>query len=293
MKKSFYIGICATTISNGLLAGTIGALPEPNQYFFAGGGGSYTSAAVHKQTVYGRGVSRTYTAGVLTSIGSAAGTSSPFYQNQTNLSPHAQVGYLRHFNNTSYFWGAKFAYDYINTFLSDINMTIPQAGANTNVINGSITPFTGNYFVDSVQTHINHEFLLLALIGHSFEYSKVYLGIGPTVFGMQNRINQFVGYADYNGQQATDISGVPANLSKKYWQWGGAAQLGAIYSLNPTWFLDFSYTYAMVGRNTIKYVSPFTNQIGVDNLVGNSFIHPSQFESAQSFTISINGAFNV
>ncbi|WP_165481151.1 hypothetical protein [Legionella impletisoli] len=46
---------------------------------------------------------------------------------------------------------------------------------------------------------------------------------------MENNISQFVGFADYDGQQATDISGVPANLSKTHWKWGGAAKYHSIH----------------------------------------------------------------
>ena len=198
---------------------------------------------------------------------------------------------LQSFKNELNFWGAKFTYNYLNAHLSNNGMTIPQSGSNHIYSPSTSTVyFTGNYLVESVQTSINHELLLLAFIGHSFEYSKLYFGIGPSLFGMHSNINDLVGHADYvlPGQ---NISGVPAYLSKSMWEWGGAAQLGITYSLSSSWFLDFNYTYAGTARNTIKYVSPFTNTIDGQNTVGTSYINPSQRITVQSFGVSINKAF--
>ena len=289
MIKRCYMGLCAFVLSSSTFAGEMGAVSSlVDKNFFVGIGGGYNSANLEKQTVYGKGINSAYLGPVLTSSGSAAGTSNPFYQNESLFSPHAQAGYLRHFRDGTHFWGAKFVYDYLNAHLSNTDMTIPQAGSNYNYISGATTPFTGNYAVESVQTSVNHELLLLAFIGHSFKHSNMYFGIGPALFGMQSNIYHLIGYADYKGNPGTDISGAPVNLAKSVWEWGGAAQIGVTYSLSSSWFLDFNYTYAGTARNTIKYVSPFTNQILTDSLVGTSYINPSQQVAVQSFRISIN-----
>lgn len=291
MKKGFYIGLCALALSSSGFAGDMGASSSlPNQYFFAGLGGAYNDASLNKQTVYGKGVNSAYLNGVLQSQGSAAGTSSPFYQNEDLLSPHVQVGYLRDFENGINFWGAKFSYDYLNAHFSDSSMTIPQAGSNNNNINQTTTYFTGNYLVESVQTSINHELVLLGFIGHSFKHCKLYLGVGPSLFGMASKINDLVGHADYV-VPGENISGAPAYLSKSVWEWGGAGQVGITYSLASSWFLDFNYTYAATARNIIKYVSPFTNLIAGQNTVGTSYINPSQQIAVQSIGVSINTIF--
>ena len=268
--------------------GASSAISDKN--FFIGIGGNYNSVSLEKQTVYGKGVNSAYTGSVLSSSGSAAGTSSPFYQNESLFSPHVQAGYLKNFENGSNFWGAKFSYDYLNTHLSDKDMTIPQAGSNYKYGTQETIYFTGNYLVESVQTSINHELLLLAFIGHSFEHSRMYFGMGPSLFGMNSNVNHLVGHADYVIPGA-DISGAPAYLSKSMWQWGGAAQLGLTYALSSSWFIDVNYTYAATARNTIKYVSPFTNVIAGQNTVGTSYINPSQQIAVQSFGVSINKTF--
>lgn len=291
MIKGCYVGLCALAISNSACAGDMGASSSlPDKNFFAGIGGSYNSASLNKQTVYGKGVNSAYTGAVLTSSGSAAGTSSPFYQTETLFSPHAQIGYSKYFKNGVNFWGAKFAYDYLNAHLSDNSMTIPQAGSNDKYATQETVYFTGNYLVESVQTSINHELLLLAFIGHTFQHSKIYLGVGPSLFGMQSNINDLVGHADYV-VPGENISGAPAYLSKSMWEWGGAAQLGITYALSSSWFLDLNYTFAGTARNMIKYVSPFTNSIAGQNTVGTSYINPSQQIVVQSVGVSINKVF--
>jgi opacity protein-like surface antigen len=291
MRKGYYIGIYALALSGTVCAGDMGTLSSsPEKHFFIGIGGADNNASLDKQTIYGKGVNKAYISGVLQSQGSAAGTSSPFYENTNPFSPHAQVGYFQNFKNGINFWGAKFTYDYLNAHLADNNMTIPQAGSNNNVQTQQTTYFTGNYLVGSVQTSIKHELLLLAFIGHSFEHCKVYLGAGPSLFGMDSKVNNLVGHADYvlPGQ---NISGAPAYLSKSMWEWGGVGQIGITYSLSSSWFLDLNYTYAATARDTIKYVSPFTNLIAGQNTVGTSYINPSQQVAVQSFGVSINKVF--
>ncbi|MCX7117022.1 MAG: hypothetical protein NTW94_03790 [Legionellales bacterium] len=294
MTKGYHVGLCALVLSSAACAGEMGVIsPTASQGFYAGIGGGYHSANINDQLIYGKGVNSAYSniGNILTSTGSAAGYSNPFYQTNTLFSPNVQAGYLQHFGANDHFWGAKFVYDYLNAHFSNNNTNIAQAGSNYNVITGATTPFTGNYVVESVQTSINHEFLLLAYLGHSFKNSNLYFGIGPSLFGMDSNIYNLVGFADYKGMPGTDISGAAVSLSQSMWEWGGAAQLGLTYSLSPTWFLDFNYTYAGTGKNTIKYVSPFTNQIATDHLVGTSYINPSQWAAVQSVRVTINKSF--
>ena len=291
MIKGSYIGLCTLALSHIAFAGDMAtSSTSPDQHFYIGLGGNYNSSSIENQTVYGKGINNAYTGSILSSSGSAAGTSSPFYQNESRFSPHVQAGYLKYFKNEGDFWGAKFSYDYLNAHLSNDSMTIPQAGSNYKYATQETIHFTGNYLVESVQTSINHELMLLAYIGHSFHQTKVYLGAGPALLGMHSKINDLVGHADYV-VPGENISGAPAYLSQSMWEWGGAAQLGVTYPLSSSWFLDFNYTYAGTGKNKIKYVSPFTNQIAGQNTVGTSFINPSQRATVQSLSASINKVF--
>lgn len=290
MRNGYYMGLCTLVLSSAAFAGEMGEASAPEKHYFFGLGGAYNGANLDRQTIYGKGVNSAYLNGVLQSQGSAAGNSSPFYQNESVFSPHAQLGYMQNFKNGSDFWGAKFSYDYLDAHFSNNPMTIPQAGSNNNVQTQTITYFTGNYLVESVQTSINHELLLVGFIGHSFKSCNVYLGAGPALFGMDSRINNIVGHADYV-VRGENISGAPAYLSTSTWEWGGVGQVGLTYAISPTWFVDFNYTYAGTARNTLKYVSPFTNLIAGQNTAGTSYINPSQQIAVQTVSVSINKAF--
>ncbi|KTC66660.1 Uncharacterised protein (plasmid) [Legionella adelaidensis] len=292
MNKGYYLGIVFSTISHLVCAAEAGA-PMDKGTFFIGIGSSYNSNSLDNQTIYGKGVNNAYLGPILTSTGSADGYSNPFDQTVTRFSPLAQLGYWQYFKDGANFWGAKLLYNYVNASFANNNMTIAQAGSNYNLITGETTFFTGNYAVESAQTSINHEIKLLALLGHSLNRSNIYFGIGPSLVQMESNIYHLIGYADYKGNPGTNISGAPAYLSRSFWKWGAAGQLGMTYLLSPSWFLDFNFAYTKIFRNTINYVSPFTNHITPDNLFGTSYINPSQEAVIQSFSISINKMFDI
>jgi len=297
MKKGFCaVAVLGTLAASGLaVAGGMGS-SESKGNVFIGLGGSYNSVALANQKLYGKGVSQTFDRdGIHIDDGSAAGYSVPFNNDKNKLAPQVQTGYFKHFMDSALFWGGKFSYQYLDVTFSNDNMTIAQSGG---FINTSTTenlpssPFTGNYVVQSVQTSVNHDLLLLAFVGNSFKQSDIYLGVGPSVFGMQNKIYNLTGYADLEGV-TTNISGAPANFSKTMWVWGGAAQLGAAYHISPTWVFDFNYTYAITARDTVKYSAPFTNVTEVGNTqIGTSFIHSAQHIVVQSVMFSVNKVFS-
>ena len=174
MKKGTYITLCSLVLSYSAFAGSMGELSSlPDHLYYIGLGGNYNSSSLENQTIYGKGVNSAYTGAILTSSGSATGTSSPFYQTENRFSPHVQAGYLKYLNHDQTFWGGKFSYDYLNTHLSNNNMTIPQVGSNYKYATQETVYFTGNYLVESVQTSINHELMLLAYIGHSFQNTQI------------------------------------------------------------------------------------------------------------------------
>jgi hypothetical protein len=75
---------------------------------------------------------------------------------------------------------------------------------------------------------------------------------------------------------------------------GGAAVIGGTYFLDRSWFLDFSYSYAMTAKQRFNYFSPFTNPNGtngtviVGTLVGNS----AASITTQAITLSLNRTFD-
>ena len=146
--------------------------------------------------------------------------------------------------------------------------------------------------VRSFQTNIQQQMMFVPFVGRSFERSFVYAGAGPTLSQLRTNLNGLVGFADINGM-LTDVSGAPVNFSSSSWVFGGAAMVGGTYFLDPSWFLDFNYSYAMTSNHTDSFSSPFTNPNGANGtfitgtLVGTS----AGKVIRQTVTASINKAF--
>ncbi len=74
---------------------------------------------------------------------------------------------------------------------------------------------------------------------------------------------------------------------------GGAATIGATYFFDPTWFLDFNYTFAMTGDQALGYSSPFTNPNGTNGstVTGTLVDTSSGRVITQGVTATVNKAF--
>jgi hypothetical protein len=258
----------------------------PNTSFFAGLGGSYNSVNFGSQSVYTVGTTNTYSGGVLVDSGMAAGPASIFVPSQTTFAPIAQVGYFQHFIGSDWLWGGKFSYSYLGTTGATQNIIIPQTGAFT--AGGVVTPFSGNAIFGSYQTTLNQDMSFMVFGGRSFERGFFYFGAGPTLSEIQTKINGVTGFADINAMH-TMITTTPTSFSGSGWIFGGAAQIGATYFLDPTWFLDANYTYSMTGNQKSSYESPFTNAAMTEfgTLSGTS----SGKVIAQAVSLSINKTF--
>jgi opacity protein-like surface antigen len=263
----------------------------PESAFFLGLGGSYNSTDFGTQDVYAVGTSSVFLNGALFSTGSAAGPGTVQMGTETKFAPTVQGGYFRKFSGSDWLWGFKFTYSDLASSSTVGNVLLPQAGSNTTVA-GVTTPFTGTAVARTYQTTIDHQITFIPFIGDSFEKGFVYLGAGPTLSHTRTNVNGLVGFANVIGIP-TDISGAPVDFTGSGWVYGGAAMVGATYFLSPSWFLDFSYSYAMTARQTFNYSSAFINPNGVMNttivgtLVGNS----SGRVITQGITASINKAF--
>ena len=248
------------------------ALPQAG--FFLGLGGSYNSVNFGTQNVYAVGTSDVYQGGVLASTGSASGPANIYMGSEFTFAPAVQAGYFQKFTDSNWLWGAKFSYSYLNATSTVTNALLPQTGTTTPV-GGSPTTFTGTAVARTYQTNIEHQIALIPLIGRSFDKSFVYIGAGPTLSRTRTNVNGLVGFANVIGVP-TNISGAPTDVSGAGWVFGGSAVVGATYFLSRSWFLDFSYSYAMTGNQTFNYSSPFSNPNGVlgttinGMLVGNS-----------------------
>jgi hypothetical protein len=288
-KHGLCTALCLLTFAGPAIAADM-RVPDPtlpNGGFFGGLGGSYNAINFGTQNVYAVGTSNTYSGGALVATGMAAGPANIYMPSQGNFAPEAQVGYFQHFSGSNWLWGAKFNYSYLGTTAATSSVVLPQSGAFTS--GGTTTPFTGNALVNSYQTSINDQISMLLFVGRSFDRDFFYLGAGPTLSLTQTYLNGVTGFADINGAH-TQITGTPTNLSSSGWVWGGAAQLGATYFLDPTWFLDVNYTYSMTANQSGSYEAPFTNytMTEVGTLSGTS----TGRVIAQALTVSINKTFS-
>ncbi|MGM4906575.1 outer membrane protein [Tardiphaga sp. 866_E4_N2_1] len=264
----------------------------PHSGFFVGIGGSANTLDFGTQSVYAVGTSNVFTNGVLTSSGSAAGPATLYPDDRAQIAFAAQGGYFSRFSGSDWLWGAKFGYSYLGTSSTIRAALLPQVGSFAPTGTSTVVPFTGNALVQSYQIHIDHQMTFVPFIGHAFDRGFVYLGAGPTLTRVRTDLNGLIGFADLNGNR-TDVSGAPINLTSKSWVLGGAAMVGATYFLDPTWFVDVNYMFAMTENNTANYASPFTNPNGTGGTTnqGTMVGTAAARTQTQAITVTINKLF--
>lgn len=258
----------------------------PWSSWFAGLGGSI-NALSYDQDMYASGVGNVFQGSTLVAVGGAAGPANPRLDTQWTLAPEAQLGYLTHFADSNWLWGAKFLYKYPGTTASTRDID-PQVGALTTV--SGTDAFTGNVVIGSYRTRLDHELTFMPFIGHAFTRSYVYLGAGPALFATRTNVDNAIGFADVNGIHA-DATGAPVSFESSQWVWGGAAQIGLAYYLDQGWFVDFNYTYARSQKFTSNFSSPFSSMSAGYQTIGTLFVSPTQRITDQSVGITINKGF--
>ena len=303
MKKiilgSLLMGLAVTNaFSDGMVsAGSAIAVDKsivPQSAFFGGLGGSWSSGSFGNQDVYGKGTS--YSPPYLAhsaQVGSAAGSTGLELDSQSALAPVIQAGYFQHFSDSQWMRGGKLSYSYLGIGSANSDQQIPQAGGFTE--DGAYTPFTGNYLVQSYRQTINQQISLIPFVGRSFERSYVYLGVGPTAVQTKTLIEDITGFESVAVIPTTPTGiGLGEKYSTTQWLYGGVAMLGATYFIDPTWFVDISYTYSMTGTKTSSWGGPWT-----DTDISRSYVTrtgtntgtSSGSVSTQALVISINKAF--
>lgn len=286
--------LTSATFAAGMDAAAASGSMVPQSGFFVGLGGSENSVSVD-QNLYASGVSNVYLGNDLVAYGEAGGPATPFSQTESTFAPDGQLGYFQHFANSNWLWGMSFSYKYLGVTSEDDSVVVPQGGSFTNTGSAPAdTTFTGNVVIGSAQMSVNHEFTLLPFIGHSFHNGFVYFGAGPALFGTRSDIYNTTGYADINGTHA-NITGAATNFGSSKWMFGGAAEVGMDYYFDPTWFLDFNYTFAITGWHTTYYSAPFASSTtsGGETYddTGTLYANTSQRVIAQAVTVSINKVF--
>ncbi len=293
MIKTKLLSLHLLMCSGLTFAGEMGSAPQPElppSMFFVGLGGSYNSVKLDQYLDPLIGTTNIYNGATLVAYGTANGPATPFHNTRTTFAPEAQLGYLKHFSGGDWLWGTKFSYKYVSIMITESDIVAPQLGTLTAVTAQGVG-FTGRATIASVQTQVNHELDLIPFIGHSFKNSQVYFGVGPSVFDTQTNMNNVSGFADINDTHV-DVSGTPINFSSSKWMWGGVAQIGVTYFIDPSWFLDINYTYALTPHNVTNYFTPFSGTLAngytkLGTLNGTS----TQYVTVQAIALSINKAF--
>ena len=217
-----------------------------------------------------------------------------FHNTSNTLAPELQAGYFKHIKNTQNLYGIKFSYQYLGSTATNSNLYIPQLGEMVSST-GTTSSLFGYVNGDSIQVTTSHEFNLLAVIGRSLGNKYFYLGAGPALFNMRSKNYDSIGYAEYEGV-TVDVTGLVNYSSPPVWAWGGAAQLGMTYFINPTWFIDASYTYAATGNNMKPHEQAFANSSSIGNVnytaSGTLFTKDTLRVNNQTLALSINKVFD-
>lgn len=263
----------------------------PHSAFFGGLGVNASSVNFTNQHVYAGGT--TWQPGPI--IGWGAGSTDFKLDSSSAPVPVIQAGYFQHFSSNRWMWGGKISYSYLN-ISADRSLLIPQTGGTTETTNGITTtyPFAGNYTVQTYRQTMNHQISLIPLIGPSFEQSYLYLGVGPTFCQTKMSIENMaspIAFVDGLPISPTGV-GNGSDYSTHQWLFGGVAMIGATYFINPTWFLDLSYSYSMTGTTTSSWGGPWSDTLsnGSARIGQNSGISSGSVNT-QAFSVSINAAF--
>jgi opacity protein-like surface antigen len=263
----------------------------PQSAFFGGLGVNGSSVNFANQHVYAGGT--TWQPGPV--IGWGAGSTDFMLNSSSAPIPMIQVGYFQHFFDNRWMWGGKIFYSYFNVSTAR-NLLIPQTGGVTETTGGVTTtePFAGNYTIQTYRQTINHQISLIPLIGRSFKKSYLYLGGGPTLSQTKMSIENMASpIAFVNGLPISPTGvGNGSNYSTNQWLFGGVAMVGATYFINPTWFVDLSYSYSMTGTKKSSWGGPWSDTLPNGSArIGNNAGTSSGSVSTQAFSVSINAAF--
>lgn len=259
--------------------------------FQVGLGGSYNTISMD-QSMTGIGVSNLYSGGVLVGTGEAGGIVLPYRETKSIFSPTGEIGYVHHLYDSPWFLGGKFAYQYVGLTFSNGPIDSPQSGAYTTV-SGSDS-FFGNAIIQSSQSQVNHELILMPFAGRSLNNTHFYLGAGAAVFQVDFYQYNFIGFADINGVHNA-ITGKPVNFSNSLWMWGGGGQIGMTHYFTPQWFVDLSYTYLVTANYSFSDTESFSSIThtgsGDYTNIGTALVDATQRIITQSVTVALNVLF--
>lgn len=196
-----------------------------------------------------------------------------FDMSHSRLAPMVQIGYWRPLCQ-GWLWGVAAQWKYLNYVTPNDDATRGEHLPNASF--SSINIFGANITRDfSAQTRVNNEVAFLLYIGKQLQNGYAYLGMGPVLFTAANSLYVFSVHKA-NGIGANLVSN---SVTNKKTIWGGMVQVGYNYYLNPTFFLNFNYSYSQTATNE------FNNSI--NTAIFNGFATPGPI------TLNLNRSVNL
>lgn len=222
-------GLLMSCMTTSIYAGEMGSqtLTRSGVYLGAGGGWTLTDEE--------------FSSTVRTSTGN--GALDDYDASQNRLSPLVQLGYWSPMQE-KWLWGVVAQWEYSGYKTRNVHTSHGQYLPNASF--SSINIFGPDVIRDfTSQTRVENEVRFLVYLGEQFQQSHVYLGIGPAVLNTKNTVFVSSVHTAPNNGSDTLISG--ATRSSKT-MWGGSAQVGYNYFINPYYFVNLSYTYTQTAR---------------------------------------------
>ncbi len=269
-----------------------GIAPMPQTGFFFGLGGSYNSVQFD-QNLYLQSSTFVDVGGTEIAFGMAGGHHGNFNATQSAFAPQAQIGYMMYTPCCDWLWGAKLTYQYLGVTITDPRIGFGAADLLHTTDDAPVnTTFAASVSERNAQATTKSEIALLAFVGRPFSSGYAYLGAGPIVINSQYEIDAAVASIAVNNTTGPVVTngGCTGGSSSK-WIWGGVAQIGLTYYVDPTWFLDFNYSYAYTTR--VKFNNNEYSSNSTAGFHASSYVYSTASERliTQSFAITINKVF--
>jgi opacity protein-like surface antigen len=260
--------------------------------FYGGVGGSLNWSNFDQSLQGVSGIIDVSVGPTLIAQGQEGGPFFDFDRNKFGFGPDVQLGYMTPFVGGGWLAGFRFTYKYANIDSKE-DVSIPQNGTGTILSGpgaGTSGPITGFVQVSPAEINLEHQFSLIATVGHSFGNFTVYAGGGPALFGVETNFFNAIPFAT-TSSRGTFPAGAPLTVLNSNWVWGGAAQVGTMYALASGWFLDFSYTYARSANFHIEDSVLVQNQIGTVSVAGPAVLNAREQITNQSVELTLNYKF--
>jgi outer membrane protein W len=138
------------------------------------------------------------------------------------------------------------------------------------------------------KTRVNNEVMLLGCLGKQIINGYAYVGVGPVFFTASNRI--YVSSVHIPNGVGDHL--ISTFVTSDRTLWGGAAQVGYQYCLNPNSFVNIGYTYLQSGKYLFNNTANTAILNGANNPGATTlFLRRTIKLSAQEFMCSMNLVF--